>query len=134
METSKKLTFTESMKSNLRAYKIWWKLVPGQFYADTCNAITKAVAPFVTIWISAQLINELAGNRNPEILFRWVLIQLITSAIFALLNGAFSRWSTYEQYKSYSANSQIYMDKMLNLDFADIDRQYVYDLYSQASS
>ena len=131
METSKKLTFTESMKSNLRAYKIWWKLVPGQFYADTCNAITKAVAPFVTIWISAQLINELAGNRNPEILFRWVLIQLITSAIFALLNGAFSRWSTYEQYKSYSANSQIYMDKMLNLDFADIDRQYVYDLYSQ---
>ena len=131
METSKKLTFTESMKSNLRAYKIWWKLVPGQFYADTCNAITKAIAPFVTIWISAQLINELAGNRNPETLFRWVLIQLITSAIFALLNGAFTRWSTYEQYKSYAANGQIYMDKMLKLDFADIDRQYVYDLYSQ---
>ena len=86
METSKKLTFTESMKSNLRAYKIWWKLVPGQVYADTCNAITKAVAPFVTIWISAQLINELAGNRNTEILFRWVLIQLITSAIFANAN------------------------------------------------
>ena len=131
METTKKLTFTESMKSNLRAYKIWWKLVPGQFYADTCNAITKAVAPFVTIWISAQLINELAGNRNSEILFRWVLIQLITSAIFALLNDAFTRWSTYEQYKSYAANGQIYMDKMLKLDFADIDRQYVYDLYSQ---
>ena len=131
METSKKLTFIASMKSNLRAYKIWWKLVPGQFYADTCNAITKAIAPFVTIWISAQLINELAGNRNPETLFRWVLIQLITSAIFALLNGAFTRWSTYEQYKSYAANGQIYMDKMLKLDFADIDRQYVYDLYSQ---
>ena len=131
METSKKLTFIESMKSNLRAYKIWWKLVPGHFYADTCNAITKAIAPFVTIWVSAQLINELAGNRDPEILFRWVIIQLITSAVFALLNGAFSRWSTYEQHKAYVAQGQIYMDKMLKLDFADIDRQYVYDLYSQ---
>lgn len=131
METSKKLTFIESMKSNLRAYKIWWKLIPGQFYADTCNAITKAIAPFVTIWISAQLINELADNRNPEILFHWVIIQLITSAFFALLNGTFSRWSTYEQHKAYVAQDQIYMDKMLKLDFADIDRQYVYDLYSQ---
>ena len=131
METSKKLTFTESMKSNLRAYKIWWKLVPGHFYAHTCSAITKAITPFVTIWISAQLINELAGNRNPETLLRWVLIQLITSAIFALLNGIFTRWSSYELEKAWTANDQVYMEKMLKLDFADIDRQYVYDLYSQ---
>ena len=131
METSKKLTFLESMNSNLRAYKIWWKLVPRYFYAHTCSAITKALAPFVTIWISAQLINELAGNRNPDTLFRWVLIELIVAAGFALLNGIFTRWSTYELEKAWVANDQVYMDKMLRLDFADIDRQYVYDLYSQ---
>ena len=131
METSKKLTFIESMKSNLRAYKIWRKLTPRIFYADTCSAITKAIAPFVTIWISAQLINELASNRDPKTLFRWVMMQLIVSAIFALLNGVLTRWETYELYKASQADDQIYMDKMLKLDFADIDRQYVYDLYSQ---
>lgn len=124
-------TYHQAWKMNLRAWKIWWKLCPGVFFSTLASSITEAITPYVTIFFSARIINELAGDRRPEELTKWVILTLSCTAICALLQGIFSRWANYEKASAGRLDSQIYMKKMLALDYADIDRQAVFDLYSQ---
>lgn len=76
MENHKKMSYTQMWKRNMRAWKIWWTLCPGVFLSNIFRSVFKALSPYVTIWLSAQIINELAGNRNPEVLMKWVMLQL----------------------------------------------------------
>ena len=132
MENEKtKLTYRQSWKLNLRAWKIWWKLCPGVFFSTLASSVVKAITPYVTIFLSAQIINELAGSRRAEELTKWVVLTLFCAAGCTLLQGVFSRWANYEKTSACHMDGQIYMKKMLSLDYADVDRQAVFDLYSQ---
>ena len=132
MENEKtKLTYRQSWKLNLRAWKIWWKLCPGVFFSTLASSVVKAITPYVTIFLSAQIINELAGSRRTEELTKWVVLTLFCAAGCTLLQGVFSRWANYEKTSACHMDGQIYMKKMLSLDYADVDRQAVFALYSQ---
>lgn len=127
----KELTYGEAWKLNMRAWKIWWKLCPGFFLSNLFSAVVKSLSSYSAIYLSAKIINELAGNRNPQMLLKWVILQLSCSSGLALLGGILVRWTNYEKDTANHLNARIYMDKMLGLDYADLDRQYVFDLYSQ---
>ena len=88
--------FRLAWERNLRTWKIWWKLCPKFFVSCTSYSVFKALSPYVTIWLSAQIINELAGSKNPERLFQLVLIQLVSAALLALCTGMLNRWFNCE--------------------------------------
>ncbi len=127
----KQISYFEAWKHNLRAWKIFWSIRPGIFISGLLNSIFTAVTPYVTIWLSAKIINELARNRDPKSLLNLVLIQLASASVLALISGILNHWSNYELYLMRTVDSRIYMDKMLEMDYSDIDKQYVYGLYSQ---
>lgn len=129
--TSKKTTMQSAWKMNIRAWKIWWKLCPGFFFSAGISSIVKALTPYVTIFLSAQIINELSGNRNVEVLSKWVILTLTCTSLCALLNSILKHWLNYEKSSAQSIDREIYMKKMLHLDYEDIERQTVFDLYSQ---
>ena len=123
--------FRLAWERNLRAWKTWWKICPKFFVSSIFHSVFKALSPYVTIWLSAQIINELAGNKSPERLFQLVLIQLVSAALLALCTGMLNRWFNCETDSMRRKYDRIWMEKMMKLDYADIDRQYVYELYSQ---
>ena len=128
-----KLPYREALKRNFRAWKIWAKLRPAMFPACICSALANALSPYVTIWFSAQIIGELAGNRDPQTLLRLVLMTLASSALLTLLTGALNGWKNAcaDWMANFFLNSKYMNGKMLELDFADLDRQETYDLHSQ---
>ncbi|MCI9454740.1 MAG: ABC transporter ATP-binding protein [Dorea sp.] len=127
----KQLTYWEALKLNYRSLIIWQKFCPKLLLSILASSVFEALSPYVTIWLSARIINELAGNRNPQELIRLVLLQISSAAIMALIGGILSRWKNYEKESSDRIHSKLYMEKMFRLDYADIDRQYIFDLYSQ---
>ena len=127
----KKLGYGAAWKLNLRAWGIWWKLCPQVFVSTLLSSVVKAVTPYVTIFLSARIIDELSGERRPDQLLRWVVLTLACTAACALLQGVFTRWSNYAKGCAGQLDDQIYMDKMVGLDYADVDRQAVFDLYAQ---
>ncbi|MCI9614196.1 MAG: ABC transporter ATP-binding protein [Dorea sp.] len=129
--TDHNLSNWKAVKLNCRAIAVWQKLCPGLFLSILTSSVFQALSPYVTIWLSARIIEELAGNRNPKILFRLVLIQLASSAILTLANGILNRWKSFKKHCSDRIHDKIYMEKMFQMDYADIDRQYIFDLYSQ---
>lgn len=127
----KKLGYSVAWKFNLRAWGIWWKLCPQAFVSLLLSSVVKAVTPYVTIFLSARIIDELSGARRPDQLLRWVVLTLACTAACALLQGVLTRWSNYAKGCAGQLDDQLYMDKMVALDYADVDRQAVFDLYSQ---
>ena len=127
----KKLGYMAAWKLNLRAWGIWWKLCPQVFVSTLLSSVVKAVTPYVTIFLSARIIDELSGARRPDQLLRWVILTLACTAACALLQGVLTRWANYARDYAGQLDDQLYMDKMMALDYADVDRQSVFDLYAQ---
>ena len=130
MSEEKKIGVRQVWNMTFRGWKLYWKLCPGWFVSEFLRDMVRAVSPYVTIWISAQLIGELAGARDPRQLLRWVVIQLAAAAAMSLLAGVLERWNNYEDERMIRLESKIYAEKMMDLDYADVDRQAVQDLYS----
>lgn len=88
----KKTTICAAIKRTVRAWKLFWKIMPGWFVATFLKGIFSAITPYVTIWFSARLINELAGGRDPMVLRHYVIWILASSAVLMLANAVFERW------------------------------------------
>lgn len=124
-------TYRRAWVLNLRAWKLWAEKSPAYFVSTLLSAAGLALAPYVTIWLSARIIAELAGGRDARQLAFWAVLTVSATAVLALLNGLLKRWAAYEQTRLYPRMTQHLSDKMLGMDYAQMDRQEVYDLYSQ---
>ncbi len=126
------ISYLQAWKLNMRAWKICWKCCPGYFISQTLALLANRILPLASIYFSARIIGELAGSRNPQKLLQWVLLELSSAAILKLLENIFQSWGKYEDMAAHlEANTRTFMNKMQQLDFADVDRQEVQDLYTQ---
>lgn len=129
--TNKKTSSAAAFKNNLRAWKILFKPCKGIFVSIFLSAFTAAASPLVTIWFSAQLLNELAGSRNPAALRNWVLLTLGATAGIMLLNAILQHWREAEESTFYAKMQSVFGKKRLDMDFPNADSQRVYELQSQ---
>ena len=129
--TNKKTSFAAAFKNNLRAWKILFKPCKGIFVSIFLSALTAAASPLVTIWFSAQLLNELAGSRNPAALRNWVLLTLGATAGIMLLNAILQHWREAEESTFSFKMQSVFGKKRLDMDFPNADSQRVYELQSQ---
>ncbi len=126
-----KLSFREAFKRNYRAFLLVNKSCPGMFFSSFLYGAVSAVIPYVGIYFSAQIINELAGNRNPEVIWKWVWITIAVTTVLALLKALVSRYKVYRQSSWWQNINTIYNNKLLRMDFCVLDEQHTHDLYSQ---
>ena len=126
-----RITLRETWQIHLRAYKEIRHFCPGMFLITAIHNIAKAVTPYVTVFFSARVIDELAGLRREEELINLVVMALVSTGIMTLITGLLHRWEnhTYDKY-AYRKN-HMFADKMLSLDFADVDNPKTHDLLSQ---
>ena len=54
--------------------------------------IVSAITPFVLIYFSARILNELAGARRADALWMWVWLSVAASGLLALLKAILARW------------------------------------------
>lgn len=104
---------------------------PGYMPSMILNGIFSAVSPFVTVYLSALLINELAGSRRPEEIWKLVAITVSVTSLLALIDYLLRRWTADWQEKFNIQSIQFLTSKMLDLDYADMDQQSTWDLYKR---
>lgn len=121
----------DTLKINLKGYKLWWKNNKKLFISSGMNAIAEALTPYVGIYLSARILDEIAGSRNPERLMLLAMLSLFLAAFLAMINTALSRWKNCQYAGIYYMENQIYNHKLLSLDFADLDNSHTLDLLSQ---
>lgn len=126
-----KTTLRETWQIHWRAYKDIRHLCPGVFAVTAIHSITKALSPYVTVFFSARIINELAGARRTDALTRLVAMALVCMGLMTLLTGLLQCWRNSIADKYTYRKYHMFADKMLSLDFADVDNPKTHDLRSQ---
>ena len=131
MKTKK--SWQKTMDVHLWAAKVWWKIDPRLFLSTALYAIVGAVSPYITVWLSAQLINELAGDRIPTALWKWVILTLCVTGGLKLLSEILSRWKESVHAMENWHEDKLMADKMMGMDFSAVEAPRTNDLrYSMA--
>ncbi len=121
----------EALKLNAKAFEIWWQQYPLIFISSAVYAVVNALTPYLGIYLSAQIINELAGARNLDRLTRLVVAALASTALLTLLKAASERWKNSAHAGRYYRQEKIFADKLLAMDFCSVDDPRTHDLRSQ---
>ena len=61
---------------NKRALCLWCRECPMLFVSSGLHSIIAALIPYLTLYFSARLLDELAGTRMPEKLAKWIILLL----------------------------------------------------------
>ncbi len=124
--------FNDAMALHLRAFKLMNQYCPGLFLVGAMETFFVSVTPYIIIFLSAKIINELSGNRNPQVLIKLVLITLICTLLTELLKALLGRWKKFKQDTMWYNQRKIYADKMMSMDFCSLDDPNTHGLHSQS--
>ena len=106
---------------HLWAAKIWWRIDPKLFISTAMLEIVNVLTPYITVWLSAQIINELAGDRNPEALWKWVIFTVCITAGLKLLSEALYHWMRAVHALEWDYEDKLLADKLMDMDFAAVE-------------
>ena len=130
-QLSDKITFKESIQINKRAFVLINRHCPGMFLSKLLFSVFSAFLPYVPIYFSARIINELAGARNVDSLITWILAELLTVVALKLVVAVLQRWKNAKEYSWWFKRQGVLMGKQFSMDYADMDNQANRDLYTQ---
>lgn len=107
------------------------RINPKFFPVTTFFALVSAVTPYVTVYFSAKLLQELSLDRRPDVLLGWAMAAVLCTGVFILLKAFLNqRFETYYE-DLYGRKEVLFSHKMFHLDYADIDNQEIQGLRSK---
>lgn len=130
MKNKKSNNFKKSFSINNRALKLIYKKYPSMIISTVLNSIWKAINPYVLIYLSALIIEELAGSRNIEQLKIYVIITITICALIALISALLKKWNDISTSNLFFKFEKIYTEKLLDMDFVSLDDSKTYELLS----
>ena len=93
------------------------RIVASKFLSGALDALHV----FPNLYLSALIINELAGARSPERIARLAVITVAVNAVTLLLRGLAQRWASYHVSVFWHQIERAYSAKMLSMDFHDVE-------------
>lgn len=130
MKSSKKdcVALGEAAALHLWAARVWWSIDPGLFITTILHALVQALMPYVTIWFSAQLINELAGDRDPDALWRWAVLTVAVGGGLSLLTGVLHHWKEAVHSTEWEKEDRLEFKKLMDMDYSAVEDPKTDDL------
>lgn len=125
----KKLSWKEVCRLNGRGFRMIYKRYPKLVLSRFVPMVWDVITPYISIYLSARIIGELAGTRDVGRLRELVLITLCVEAFLALGKALLTKWKNYVNSTLFLMMDQFYVDKLLGMDFIDIDDSKTHELY-----
>lgn len=123
--------WNEIVSLHFRVLKDMNYYVPGRIPCLILKSVVSAISPYITIWLSAQIINELATLRRGDRLTEWVIWTLLVTAVLGILKAVLNRWNRALCTLEDPMKERMYMEKFLSMDYAHIDSHHIRDLKAQ---
>ena len=117
--------------SHWRGMKELHKVSPKFFPVLTLYCIISAIAPYITVFFSAQILKELATLRRAEILWKWVIASVLCVGVVSLLKAALQRHYDTLLNDLWGRKEILFIHKMFSMDFSELDKQENHDLRAQ---
>lgn len=127
----KKGSFSENVSLIKRAISIISGLSPNMVKINVIKALINALTPYIAICMSALIIDELMGERNPAVLIRYVFITTAGTLIFNIL-AAFLQEKVNIMNVLFHHDFKKFLNNIkLNLDYAKMEDPKYNELHSR---
>ncbi len=117
----KLLSWRESWTISKRLLRMLYRQRPRLLAIRIAKNIWDALTPYAGIWLSALIIEELAGSRNPDSLLRLVLAALGAAALISLAGAFLNRAHAVENADWQFYTRKLMSDKLLDMAFCILD-------------
>lgn len=126
-----KIGMKQAFKLHWWAAKVWWKVEPKLFLSVICSSFVETIIPYVTVWFSARIINELAGERQPETLLHLVLLTVAVTAGLSVFSACLKRWKNAEHEMDMPLEDRLMNEKMLRMEYAAVEAASTKDVLNE---
>jgi ATP-binding cassette subfamily B protein len=118
---SDRVDLGKAWRHTRRAFGILRYLCPGFFTLSGTNSLIQAVQPLSVLYLSARILDELAGGRDVRLISIYVTIAVVSTFLFSVIRAFIDRRvaiirSTFLQ-KMYFYHGEKYME----MDFRHVD-------------
>ena len=121
-EKKARLSFREAVAYSRRGFAIWWKYCPEALTTRLVVRGAEALVPYLPLYFTAQLVNAIAGGGDGTQVWRMLAALLVSTAAVGVITAAANNWFwTVNESKQWPAWNRIFFDKLLSMDFCDVD-------------
>ncbi len=117
----KRLTVKERIKITKRGIGVLKQYCPGLAGGKAVSAGLAAVQPLVSVWLSAKIINELAGERRMKQLLFFVAAVVLTNFFVLLVKSIVDRVTEEKEAQMWNFFGKVFADKAMTMDYADLE-------------
>ena len=125
-----KITLSRAFQANNRAFKLLYKHYPQMVISHLISVVWNALTPYVGIYLSALVIDELVGNRDVQRLQTLVIISLSSAAVIALATAFLNKWKNTQSTGEWIKIEHIVSEKMLDTDYVNLDDTHTAEMLS----
>ncbi|MDR2049273.1 MAG: ABC transporter ATP-binding protein/permease [Treponema sp.] len=101
-------------------------------YLTVSSAITPVI-PCVNIYMTALIVNELAGGRNPRKLVLFAGVSLLLNMLLSLLAALVNRLKDYHDSRFFRNERMYFSRKIMDMDYKDMENPDIFQLRETVS-
>ncbi len=117
----KKMTLQKRVAVTARGFRILRQYCPGMVQGRAFYELIHSLQPFVTIWFSARIIDEIVSRQRIRVLAAYVVGIIGTNFICAVCKSMLRRVTDEKENEMWNWFGKIFADKQMNLDFEDLE-------------
>lgn len=121
MSEEKKRPIKEHLQMIMRTIRILYQISPRMMIVSELGAIFRSFTPFVNIYMSAMIIDELAGACEVRTLVQYVLITIGLNLVIALINHVTAQISRAEEMLLNMRIHLLLANEGLKMDYTNIE-------------
>lgn len=128
-----RLTLKERIKITGRGIGILRKYCPGLAGGKAVSALLGATQPLLSVWLSAMLINELAGKQRGKYIIAYVTAVVLSNFLLMLIKSMVDRVTEEKEAQMWNFFGKVFADKAMTMDYADLEDTKVLQQKQEAS-
>jgi len=117
----KRMSIQKRISVTMRGFAILKQYCPGLVQGKALYELINSIQPFISVWFTAQIMNEISAQRRLKTVLAYVLGVVLANFICAVLKSIINRVCNEKESQMWSWFGKIFSDKQMSLDFVDIE-------------
>ena len=117
----KRMSFGERIKITKRGFGILKKYCPGLAEQKALYEIIHSLQPFVSIWFSARIVDELINYCRKEYIAIYVISIIVINFICTVIRNVLLHVCNEKESQMWNWFEKVFSDKQMSLDYDDLE-------------
>ena len=116
-----KMSIRKRVSVTMRGFGILKRYCPGLAQGKALYELINSIQPFISVWFSARIINEISSQRRIKTLGIYIISVVLANFVCSVIKSIINRICNEKESQMWSWFGKIFSDKQMTLDFVDLE-------------